>query len=104
MAAVYSFSLHSVIHNDMHSGNIFISPNQIVLINFGQAILKGDIEDDDKHWAKKVELEEEVEALDIASSLAVCSNDPSFLTITDIIKYHLTCCGLVSRPIGEWYC
>ena len=62
MAAVYSFLLHGVIHNNMHSGNILISPNQIVLIDFGQAVLRGDIEDD-KHWAKKVELEEEVEAL-----------------------------------------
>jgi serine/threonine protein kinase len=62
MAAVYSLSLHGVIHNDMRSGNILISPNRIVLIDFGPAILRGDIEDHE-HWAKKVELEEEVEAL-----------------------------------------
>ena len=62
MAAVYSFSLHGVIHNDMRSDNILISPNRIVLIDFGQAILRGETEDDE-HWAKKVELEEEVEAL-----------------------------------------
>jgi serine/threonine protein kinase len=62
MAAVYSFSLHGVIHNDMRSDNILISPDRIVLIDFGQAILRGDIEDDE-HWAEKVELEEEVEAL-----------------------------------------
>jgi serine/threonine protein kinase len=52
MAAVYSFSLHGVIHNDMRSGNILILPNRIVLIDFGQAILRSDIEDD-KHWAKR---------------------------------------------------
>ena len=62
MAAVYSFSLHGVIHNDMRSDNILISPNRIVVIDFGQAILRGETEDDE-HWAKKVELEEEVEAL-----------------------------------------
>jgi serine/threonine protein kinase len=52
MAAVYSFSLHGVINNDVRSGNILISPNRIVLIDFGQAILTGDIEDDE-HWAEK---------------------------------------------------
>ncbi|KAF8512748.1 hypothetical protein BU17DRAFT_95979 [Hysterangium stoloniferum] len=39
MAAVYSFSSHGVIHNDMRSGNILISPMRIVLIDFGEAIL-----------------------------------------------------------------
>ena len=22
----------------------------------------------------------------------------------NLVKYHLTCRGLVERPIGEWYC
>ena len=62
MAAVYSFSSHGVIHNDMRSDNILISPNRVVLIDFGQAILRGDTEDDE-HWAERVGEEEEVEGL-----------------------------------------
>ena len=62
MIAVHSFSSYGVIHNDMRSDNILISPNRTVLIDFGQAILRDDTEDDE-HWAEKVEEEEEVEAL-----------------------------------------
>ena len=62
MAAVYSFSSHGVIHNDMRSDNILVSPNRIVLIDFGQAILRGDTEDEE-HWAERVNEEEEVEGL-----------------------------------------
>ena len=25
-------------------------------------------------------------------------------TWENLVKYHLTCRGLVERPIGEWYC
>ncbi|KAF8512743.1 hypothetical protein BU17DRAFT_53861, partial [Hysterangium stoloniferum] len=49
MAAVYSFSSHGVIHHDVRSGNILISPMRIVLIDFGEAILRGDNEDD-QQW------------------------------------------------------
>ncbi|KAF8523710.1 hypothetical protein BU17DRAFT_63648 [Hysterangium stoloniferum] len=62
MAAVYSFSSHGVIHNDMRSDNILISPKRIVTIDFGQAILRGDNEDDEQ-WAERVEMEDEVEGL-----------------------------------------
>ena len=62
MAAVYSFSSHGIIHNDMRSDNILISQNRVVLIDFGQAILRGDTEDDE-HWAERVGEEEEVEGL-----------------------------------------
>jgi serine/threonine protein kinase len=62
VAAAYSFSSHGVIHNDMRSDNILISPNRIVLIDFGQAILRGDAEDDE-HWVEKVGSESEVEGL-----------------------------------------
>ena len=62
MTAVSSFSLHGVIHNDISSGTILTSPNRIVLIDFGQAILRGDIVEDDD-WAEKVEMQDEVEAL-----------------------------------------
>ena len=62
MATVYSFSSHGVIHNDMRSDNILISPNRIVLIDFGQTILRGDTEDDEQ-WAERVNEEEEVEGL-----------------------------------------
>ncbi|KAF8523785.1 hypothetical protein BU17DRAFT_85671 [Hysterangium stoloniferum] len=47
MAAVYSFSSHSIIHNNMCSDNILISPKHLITINFGQAILRGDNEDDE---------------------------------------------------------
>jgi serine/threonine protein kinase len=62
MATVYSLSSHGVIHNDIRSGNILISPNQTVLIDFGQAILRGNTEEDE-HWTERVREEEEVEGL-----------------------------------------
>jgi len=62
MAAVYSFSSYGVIHSDMRSDNILISPKRIVLIDFGQAILRGDNEDDGR-WAERVDMEDEVEGL-----------------------------------------
>jgi serine/threonine protein kinase len=62
MAAVYSFASHGVIHNDMRSDNILISPKRIVLIDFGQAILRDDNQCDEE-WVEQVDMEEEVEAL-----------------------------------------
>ena len=54
--------LHSRCTVSFITGNILISPNRIVLIDFGQAILRGDIVEDDD-WAEKVEMQDEVEAL-----------------------------------------
>ncbi|KAF8804123.1 hypothetical protein BYT27DRAFT_6709699 [Phlegmacium glaucopus] len=62
MAAAYSFSSRGVIHNDVRSDNILISPKRIVLIDFGQAILRGDSEDAEQ-WAGQVDMEDEVEGL-----------------------------------------
>jgi hypothetical protein len=62
MAAVYMLPSYGVIHADMRSDNVLITPTRAVLIDFGQSIVH-QAGMDDNAWGKQVEAEDEVEAL-----------------------------------------
>lgn len=62
MAAIYTFPSYGVLHRDIRSQNILISPARIVIIDFGQALLRKEGLSDDK-WKKRIKYEDEVEAL-----------------------------------------
>lgn len=62
MTTVYLLPSYGVIHADMRSNNILITPTRAVLIDFGQAIIR-QADMDDEAWAERVGDEDEVEAL-----------------------------------------
>ena len=60
MAAVYTFPEYEVLHRDIRSHNILISPTRISLIDFGEASIRK-AEASDEEW--KTEVREEVVGL-----------------------------------------
>ena len=62
MAVVHRFPSYGVIHADMRSDNILMTPTRAVVIDFGQAIIRKTDMDDDT-WTERVTDEDEVEAL-----------------------------------------
>lgn len=62
MAAVQTLPSYGVIHADMRSDNILITPTRAVLIDFGQAIIR-QTDMNDEAWEEQVVDEDEVEAL-----------------------------------------
>lgn len=62
MAAVSSFPSYGVLHRDIRSPNILISPARIVILDFGEALLRrADLSD--HHWGIRIKYEDEVEGL-----------------------------------------
>lgn len=63
MAAVYTFPAYGVLHSDIRSHNILLSPpHRIVIIDFGHATLRNQTVTEEE-WKAKVEDTDEVEAL-----------------------------------------
>lgn len=63
MATVSTFPAHGVLHADIRSHNILLClPERIVLIDFGNAILKG-VDIPDEEWEEEIKEEDEMGAL-----------------------------------------
>lgn len=60
MASVALFPTYGVLHQDIREGNILISPTRIVILDFGNAVLKKPFMSDEQ-WRQRVEFESEVD-------------------------------------------
>lgn len=60
LAAVASFPAYGVLHQDIREGNILISPTRIVILDFGNAVLRKPFMSDEQ-WRQRVEFHSEVE-------------------------------------------
>jgi serine/threonine protein kinase len=62
MMCTAALSRYGVLHGDIRSGNILISPVRSVLIDFGHAVLR-ELNATEEEWEEQVDRNDEVEAL-----------------------------------------